>query len=155
MEKWNFKVKSSPQEIINKLNTTLKSVNGFVFKIDHNTNDSVRFNMRKRVHYPDQIFHRNRIIINGKILNTDNTNETEVEISFTQHLIMTLQIAIVFISVLFVVTLTIYSGASMYIPAGIALAVGILLWIALHKKSKKDIQNYKTLISEILEFKKG
>lgn len=154
MEKWNFKVKSKPQEIINKLNSALESFDGFVFNIDHAKNDSVLFNLRKRVIYPDQILHRNRIIVNGKILKTDIENETDVEISFTQHFLMTWTIFIFFVLCLVAIISIIYSPASMYIPGGILLAVGILLWIALHKKFEKDIQNYKTLISEILEFKK-
>jgi len=42
-------------------------------------------------------------------------------------------------------------SAYMYIPAGILLTVGIVLSIAVQKKFEKDIQEYKTLISEILE----
>ena len=39
----------------------------------------------------------------------------------------------------------------MYIPGGILLAIGIVLSIAVQKKFEKDIQEYKTLISDILE----
>jgi formate/nitrite transporter FocA (FNT family) len=39
----------------------------------------------------------------------------------------------------------------LYILGGVLLAVGILLWIAVQKKFEKDIQEYKTLISEILD----
>lgn len=35
MKAWNFKVKSNPQEIIRKLRSGLKPVNGFVFNMDH------------------------------------------------------------------------------------------------------------------------
>ena len=74
MKKWNFKVKSNQQENINKLNSALDSVDGFVFKINDNHKDSVLFNMRKRVHYPDQILLRNRMIVSGKIVRTDIEN---------------------------------------------------------------------------------
>jgi hypothetical protein len=152
MKKWNFKVKSNPQEIINKLDISLGSVAGFVFNTGHDKNDSVIFNMRKRVHYPDQILHRNRIIVNGKILKTDAENETDVEIYFKQHYLMTLIIYInIFFGLGLIATIPgISSNASMYIPGGILVAVGIVLWIALQKKFEKDIQKYKTLISEIL-----
>ena len=154
MKAWNFKVKSNPQEIIKKLDSTLGSVDGFVFNMDHDKNDSVIFNVRKRVLYPDQILHRNRIIINGKMLKTDTENKTDVEISFTQHPFITVNISIFLGLGLFAIILAIGSSASMYIPGGILLAVGIVFWIAVQKKFEKDIQKYKTLISEILEFKK-
>ncbi len=154
MKKWNFKVKSNVQEIIKKLDATLGSVDGFVFNINNDKNDSVIFNMRKRVHYLSQILHVNRITVNGKILKTDTKNETNVEISFTQHFLVTL---IIFTHMLlgFGLLITIISGiissASIYISGGLLLAVGIVLWIAVQKKFEKDIQKYKTLISEILE----
>lgn len=151
MKKWNFKVKSNPQEVINKLNSTLGSNDGFVFNIDQGKNDSAIFNMRKRVHYPDQILHRNRIIVNGKVLITDIENETIVEISFTQHLVMILTVYISFGLGLFAIISGIISSVSMYIPGGILLAVGIVLWITFQNKFEKDIQKYKIFISEILE----
>ena len=154
MKKWNFRLKSNPQEIINKLNSSLETVDGFVFNIDHDKNDSVIFNMRKRVQYPDQILHRNRIIVNGKILKTDIENETEVDISFTQHFITVLTIFSISVLGLFAIIAVIDSRASMYISGGIFLVAGFFIWIDLNKKFEKDIQNYKTLISEILEFKK-
>ena len=89
MKAWDFKMKSKPEEIVEKLNSALGSVNGFVFKMNREENDSVKFNFRKRVLYPDQILHRNRIIVNGRVLKTNTENETEVEISFTQHLATT------------------------------------------------------------------
>jgi hypothetical protein len=43
------------------------------------------------------------------------------------------------------------TGAFMYILGGVVLVIGTLLWIALQKKFKNDIKDYKALISEILE----
>ena len=151
MKKWNFKVKSNPQEVINKLNSTLGFNDGFVFNIDQGKNDSVIFNMRKRVHYPDQILHRNRIIVNGKVLKTDIENEATVEISFTQHLVMILTVYISFGLGLFAIISGIISSDYMYLPGGILLAIGVVLWITFQKKFEKDIQKYKIFISEILE----
>jgi len=42
------------------------------------------------------------------------------------------------------------SGASMYIIATTILAVGVILWIRVQKKYERNIQEYKTMISEIL-----
>ena len=151
MKVWNFKVKSNPQEIIKKLDSTLGSVDGFVFNINHDKNDSVIFNVRKRILYPDQILHRNRIIVKGKMLKTDTKNKTDVEISFTQPFVITLILFILLGLGLFAIILGISSSASTYIPGGILLALGIVFWIAVQKKFVMDIQKYKTLISEILE----
>lgn len=38
----------------------------------------------------------------------------------------------------------------MFILGGILLILGIALWIGVQKKFEKDVQKYKTLISEIL-----
>jgi len=153
MKKWNLKVKGNPQEIINKLDSALKSFGGYIFNTDQDKSDTIIFNFRKPIKYPDQILHRNRTIVNGKILKTGTENETDVEISFTQHffMIMTVFSIILFGLVLIVIIPRISSGASMFILVGILLAVGIVLWVALQKKFEKDIQKYKTLISEILE----
>ena len=64
MKNRKYKVLSSPQEVIKKLDSALVSAGGFVFNAD---NDSASFEIRKPVTYPDQILHRNRIIVNGKI----------------------------------------------------------------------------------------
>ena len=84
-------------------------------------------------------------------MKSDIENESNLEITFTQHLIMTLTILSVFIPGLFAIIYAIYSGNTMYITGVIFLAVGIVLWMALQKKFEKDIQKYKVLISKILE----
>ena len=66
---------------------------------------------------------------------------------------MTLTIFSVFLMGLFAIFSLIFSGSFMYIPGGILLVIGVVLWIALHKIIEKDIHDHKTLISEILEFK--
>jgi hypothetical protein len=154
MKAWNFKAKSNPKEISKKLESALGSVDGFVFNINNDNNGSAIFNMRKLVHYPSQIFHVNRIIVNGKILKTDAENETNVEVSFTQHYLITLIIVthlFLGLGALIAIFSGINSSASMYILGGILLAIGVVLWIAVQMKFEKDIQKYKTLISEILE----
>ena len=154
MKAWNFKVKSNVQEIIKKLDASLGSVDGFVFNMDHDKNDSVTFKVRKRGLYAFYLMFINKIIVNGKILKTDTENETNIEISFTQYFLWKLIIFThMFLGLGFLIAIIteISSSAYMYIPAGILLAVGIVLSIAVQKKFEKDIQEYKTLISKILE----
>lgn len=55
MKAWNFKVKSNPQEISKKLDSALGSVDGLVFNMNHDKNDSVTFKVRKRILYAYQI----------------------------------------------------------------------------------------------------
>ncbi len=154
MKKWNLKVKSNVQEIIKKLESTLGSFDGFVFNIDNDKNDSVTFKVRKRGLYAFYLMFINKIIVNGKILKTDTENETNIEISFTQYFLWKLVIfthMFLGLGFLIAILLGISSNVYMFIPGGILLSVGIVLWIGVQKKFKKDIQEYKTLISEILE----
>jgi len=145
-------VRNNPQEIIKKLDSALGSGDGFVFNADHDKNDSLRFSFRKRVLYPHQILHRNRISVNGRILGTDTENDTDVEVSFTQHFLITFNIFIFLGLGLFALILGIGGNSSALILGGISIAVGIVFWIAANNKFEKDLQKYKTLIAEILEF---
>ena len=150
MKKWNFKLKSNPQMIINKLDSELGSVDGFVFKMDHDKNDLVTFKVRKRgLHYLG-FMRENQIIVNGKILKTETENETSVEISFTQHFLTILYVSIYLVFGLLAIILGIIGSAAIFIIAGFLLTVGIALWIDVRKNSARYIQKYKTLISEIL-----
>lgn len=153
MKKWNYKVKSTPQGIVNKLNAAFRTADGFVFNMEHDKNDLIVFDFHKPVRYPDQILHRNRIMVNGRILKTDTENESNIEFYFNQHLFMILTVfSIVFSGlVLIAIILTRSTNVSMYLLGGVLIAVGIVLWLALQKKFEKDIQQYKTLISGILE----
>jgi hypothetical protein len=155
MQEWNLKVKSNVQEIIKKLEATLGYVDGFVFNIDNDKNDSVTFKVRKRGLYAFQIILLNRIIVNGKILKTDTENETDVEISFTQDVLTKL---IMFINIFFGLGLSltalisgINSNSYMLIAGGILITIGIALWFDVQQRFERNIQKYKTLISEILE----
>ena len=154
MKKWNFKVKSDIQEIIKKLDTTLGSADGFDLNIDHSKNDSVTFKLHKRGLYAFYLMFINKIVVNGKVLKTNTKNETHIEISFTQYFLWKLIVfsnMILGLGFLIAIISGVNSSASMHILAGILLAVGIVLWIAVEKKFEKDIQEYKTLISEILK----
>jgi hypothetical protein len=152
MKKWNFKVKSNVQEIIKKLDSSL-NVEGFVFNIDNDKKDSVTFKVRKRGLYAFTMMFTNKIIVNGNILKTNIENETNIEISFTQYFLMKLIMffyLVLGLGYLIAITSGIRSSTFMYMPLLILLVVGIAIWIAVKKKFKKDIQEYKALISDIL-----
>lgn len=151
MKKWNFKVKGKPKENIEKLNSALQSFGGFNFKIDHDNNDSANFSFRKPINYPDQILHRNRIIVNGKILKTDTENESVVEITFGHHFFMIVTVVLIILLglVLILIIPTVSSGVSMYVFEGIIFGLGIVLSIAAKNKFERDIEKYKLLISKI------
>ena len=154
MKAWNFKVKSNPKEISKNIESALGSVNGFVFNINYDKNNSITFKMRKRILYAWYLFFLNSIVINGKLSKTDIENETDVEISFNQHFLWKL---VIFTDILvgLAILITVISGennnASMYLIGTIILAVGVILWIRVQKKYERNIQEYKTMISDILE----
>jgi hypothetical protein len=149
MRTWTFKVLSSSKEVIEKLESTFGSVDGSVFKTQ-NGSDSLKFNFRKRVLYPDQILHRNRVIVNGVMRKTNVENETNVEITFRQHIVLMLTVSTWFIGGLFALVLGLSGSPSAYIPGVILLVIGIVFWIAVQKKFEKDTEKYKILITEIL-----
>jgi Flp pilus assembly protein TadB len=153
MKKWNFKVESSPKEISKNIESALESVNGLVFNMNHDKNNSITFKMRKRILYAWYLFYLNSIVVNGKLSKTDIEKETDVEISFNQHFLWKLVIFThmsVGLGFLIAVISGKISGASMYIIATTILAVGVILWIRVQKKYERNIQEYKTMISEIL-----
>ncbi|MEO8934520.1 MAG: DUF423 domain-containing protein [Xanthomarina sp.] len=154
MKKWNFKVKSNVQEVIKKLDATLGSFNGFVFNREIGKNDSVAFKVRKRGLYAFYLMFTNKVIVNGKILKTDIENETTIEISFAQYFLWKLVIfTCLFSGLCFLIAIISQANSSdfMYLIGGLLVGVGIVLWITVQKKFKNDVQEYKTLISGILE----
>lgn len=154
MKKWNLKVQNNVQEVIKKLDSTLGSVNGFDLNIGNVKNDSISFKLNKRGLYAFNLMFINKVIVNGKILKTDTKNETNIEISFTQYFLWKLIIfthIFLGLGLLIAIISKIHSSDLMYIIGGILLAVGIVLLITVHNKFKKDVQEYKRLISGVLE----
>ncbi|WAC01390.1 DUF423 domain-containing protein [Lacinutrix neustonica] len=154
MKKWNFKSKSNPKVISKRLEAAVGPVNGFVFNMNHEKNNSITFKMRKRILYAWYLFFLNSIVVHGKLSQTDIENETDVEISFNQHFLWKLVIItniIAGFSILIAVFSRENSSVYMYLIGAILLAIGLLLWIRVQKKYERNIQEYKTLISEILE----
>ncbi len=154
MKKWNFKVKSNIQEITKKLDATLGSSKGFVFNIENNTNDSATFKVRKRALYAFYLLFINKIIVNGSISKTNSENETHIEISFTQYFLWKLVILthlLLGLGYLIAIITETINNLFMFVPAILLVVVGFVLLTIIQKKFKKDVQEYKTLISGILD----
>lgn len=150
MKAWNFKLKSKPQEIGQKLDAALGPANGFVFKMHHGTNDSITFKVRKRYLTPIH----NSIFVNGKVLRTGHKNESTVKITFAQHLFILLQLYGFIAFGLVGIIAGIITGTYMSVFGGLLFAFGILMLIDARKKFGRNVQQYQTLISEILELPK-
>jgi hypothetical protein len=154
MRAWRFKLKSSPKEISESLEFELKSIGGFVFDMNLEKNNSVTFKVRKRILYAWYMAFQNWTVVKGELLKNDTENKTNVEITFNQHFFIKL---IVFTHIILVLgfLIALLSGtnlnATIYIIGGTVLAVGIVLWIALQRKFDKDIQNYKSLFTDIFQ----
>ncbi|WP_423127133.1 hypothetical protein [Gaoshiqia sp. Z1-71] len=153
MKAWSFEVKSNPKEISQKLESTFKDVNGFALNLNRDKNDFVTFKIHKRALELFQIYLLNNIIVNGKIIKTNVENETKVEISFAQHLMMKLTM---FVNILFgiglIALLIMKSNISyIFILGGILLIIGILIWLDMKKRFNRNVQDYKNLISEMLQ----
>lgn len=149
MADWNFKVKSNSQEITEKLNPAFGSVNGFVFDVD-NDNSSLTFKVRKRILYAFQTLLRNHIIAKGKITNMGN--ETEVKISFSQHFLNALEVSVLLILGMVAITFGIMSGNSTAsILGGLFLAFGITFLIFIQSQYTRNVKEYKTLFTKILD----
>jgi hypothetical protein len=154
MKAWRFKLKRSPIEIGEKLESELNSIGGFVFNMNHENKKSVTFNIRKRILYAWYMAFQNWTVVKGELMNNDTENETNVKITFNQHFFIRL---IIFTHVILVIgfLIAIISGenvnTSMYILVGTLLILGIVLWLAIQRKFENDIQKYKSLMTEIFE----
>ena len=152
MKTWNFNVKSNSDQITDKLNSSLND--RFVFKINRDENNILSFKVRKRILYIWYMYFHNWTIINGKLLKTDSDTMTKAEISFTQHWSIILIIySQMLLGLVFIIAMV--SGFSdntyLILPGGILLGLGVVLCFVVNMKFKKDIKEYKSLISEILE----
>ncbi|WP_419212433.1 DUF423 domain-containing protein [Maribacter sp. X9] len=153
MKKWNFKLKSDPKAVSTNIASALGSINGFVFTMNHDKTNAITFKMRKRILYAWYLFFLNSIVVNGKLSKTATENETEVEISFTQHFLWKLVIGsdiLLGLGFLIVAISSKNSSDYLYFVGPTILAVGVLLWIRVEKKYERNIQEYKTMISEIV-----
>ena len=153
MKKWNFKVKRNPKVHRKNLESSLGPLNGFVFDMKQGASNLISFKIRKRLLYAWYIIYHNNVIVNGRLSKAGTKGETNVHISFTQHFLWKFVIfAHLFLGLGFVVA--IISGNSdtpMYLLAVMTLAVGIFLWFRTQKKYKRNVQEYKALISKTLD----
>ena len=117
-------------------------------------NESVTFKVRKRILYAWYMAFQNWTVVKGELLKNDTENMTNVEITFNQHFFIKL---ILFTHIILVLgfLIALLSGtnlnATIYIIGGTVISVGIVLWIALQRKFEKDIQNYKSLFTDIFQ----
>lgn len=155
MKAWKFNVQNDPNEISRKLDSSLGRTNRFVFKIDSNKKDLVKFKLRKRMLLAFEINSQNNLIVNGKIYKANPENYTNVEISFKLHPLSKLLLyGHIFLGVglLAGMVLEYSTNSYMFIMGGIILATGVLFGLHLQKEFNKQVQDYKALFSKILEF---
>lgn len=152
MKNWSFKVKCKPSEISKNLEASLGAANGFVFNIKNNQNDLVSFKIRKRLLYAWYILYHNNVVVKGSLSNAEGKGETNVNISFSQHLLWKFVIFVhLLLALSFVIAIFLGSNdIAMYVLAIITLAIGVFLWLRLHKKYERNIQEYKDLICNLL-----
>ena len=143
---------SNPKEVIAKLESGFKNVNGFAFNQSWDKNNTTTFKIRKRALETFQIGIRNNIIVSGKISNPNGAGKSRVEISFSQHFLMKLTLVVNLLFGFGLVALLLEKGGTFYILVigGIVLLVGILIWLDVKKRFDKNVRDYKKLISEIL-----
>lgn len=154
MKTWHFVVNNNIDEISTKLESGFGSIKAFVFSINRENHNAVRFKLRKRILYAWYMSFQNWTTVNGKLLNTESTDKTNIEVSFSQHFLIKAIIYTHFLlglGLIIAITLGINSSPPMYILGGILLVLGIAFWIVIQKKFLKDIEKYKLLISEMLE----
>lgn len=154
MKAWRFKVKSSPKEISEQLKSELQSIGGFVLNMDRANTQAVNFKIRKRFLYIWFMAFQNWTVVKGEMLNNAAENETEINIRFNQHFFIQLVIfthVILVGGLLAVIISEIDVHNTLYVLLGLLIISGIVLGFAIQRKFEKDIQKYKSLMSEIFE----
>ncbi|MEP6260341.1 MAG: DUF423 domain-containing protein [Gillisia sp.] len=154
MKDWNFQVKNSPKEISEKLESALGGANRFVLNMNYDKINPAKFKIRKRLLLPFEINTQNNIIVKGEISKKHTGNKTEIDVSFTQHPLSKLLMyghIILGLGFLAAIILEYSNNTYTYLIGGILISIGVLLGIHLKKNFDKNVQEYKKLISEILE----
>ncbi len=154
MSKWDLKIRKNTREVIHRLKNSFDSKNSFVFNLDETKNDFIKFEIRKRAHHMFQISNGNIINANGVIFKGTTTEETDIQIDFSHHILTKLLIAIYLISCLVMIIFIQKMTENPYIIVGsviCAIILGTLSYLEIKSKFEKNIMKYKKLISEILE----
>ncbi|SFW74094.1 hypothetical protein SAMN02927921_03851 [Sinomicrobium oceani] len=154
MKKWSFTLKNNPEEISEKLESSLGGAH--LFARNKNNEDSIQFKIRKRLLVGlDGLDVDNKVILNGKIFQTGNAeNGSNVEISFSKHLRLKLIVFFNIILILgFLAALILKSSSNVYIFVfgGLLLAIGVLIVLHVEKEFNHKILEYKAFISRVLE----
>ena len=92
------------------------------------------------------------MVVKGSLSNAEGKGETNVNISFSQHLLWKFVIFVhLLLALSFVIAIFLGSNdIAMYVLAIITLAIGVFLWLRLQKKYERNIQEYKDLICNLL-----
>ena len=155
MKAWNFQVNNDPKEVRRRLESSLGGTKKFVFKVNSDIKEPVKFKIRRRMLLGFEINTQNNLIVNGKLFKVDPENKTDVKIDFQLHPLSKVLLyghLILGLGLLSGMVLEYSSDTYMWIIGGILLATGILIGFHLKKEVEKQVQEYKILISEILEF---
>ncbi|MDO6489874.1 MULTISPECIES: DUF423 domain-containing protein [unclassified Cellulophaga] len=156
MRKWNFKMKTNPKEVASKLESELGSIKSFVFLINGTEDNSFTFKVRKRILFAWYLIFHNHVSVKGNLSKSKEENGTNVNISFDRHL-LTKAVILTYLFIGLCWTILLLTSANnsfyMYLVGGIALAVGIILWLYERKVFDNKVEEYRTLISGILKAK--
>lgn len=139
MKHWKFTTKRNTKEVFKSLRTK-----GFVFQ----QNDKTNFTLRKRILYPFYLIFQNSLVVSGKMVNTADENETEVEISFQQHFLW--KSLVVVHQLLFLAWGIALIVQSNFVTGTLLLGASALLWSAVRLKYQRNIAAYKTLFTKLL-----
>lgn len=153
MKAWNFQVRNNPKEVSRRLESSLGGTKRFVFKVNSDK-EPVKFKIRKRMLLGFEINTQNNLIVNGKLFPADPENKTDVKIDFRLHPLSKVLLyghLILGLGLLGGMVLEYSSDTYMWVIGGILLATGVLIGLHLKKEVKKQVQEYKTLISGTLK----
>ncbi len=146
MKNLSFSKNGEPKKIVSKL----KAGTGFMFSTTQEA-DTVLFKLRNRIQFAEQILHRNKVVVKGKVSKKAESNDSKVEITFHQHFLMSLTIIVFFSLSILLILIGLLGSPGMWIISGVFFVIGVILWIGIGQKFGKDIKQYKSLISDILE----
>ncbi|WP_029038196.1 hypothetical protein [Salinimicrobium xinjiangense] len=155
MRIWNFQVSSDPVEVSRRLESAFGGTKRFVFRVNSEKKKPVKFKIRKRMLLGFEINTQNNLIVTGKLFKVDSEDKTDVKIAFMLHPLSKVLLfghLILGLGLLAGMVLEYSSNAYMWIIGGILLATGLLIGLHLKKEVEKQVQEYKILISGILEY---
>lgn len=154
MKKWKFQINDSPKEISEKLKSSLGRANRFVLNLNSDKKDMVKFKIRSRILISLENSSSSRIIVKGEMYKAAAGNETDVRISFAPHPLLKLLWfghLVLGLGLLAGMFLKLNSSLYVIVFGGIFLAIGVFFWLHHQREFGKNVQEYKAMISQILE----